>query len=186
MVLMTLKRIVKTMLKPAARYPADPRAVFILALSVFSGFTAVLLDRAPDSLNSLMPSWAVIAWGILLASGSAVTLLGMALQSINGIIIEQVGSVMVAATTIFYATIGFWQIGLDALQGIGIILAWGLSCALRWFQLQALINDAVGRARKRALLDALDAQLMARAKRERVTARFTVDHDDHLGKWGNP
>lgn len=181
---MTLKRFVKSTFKPAARYPADPRAVFILALSVFSGLTAVLLDQGPESLEALMPAWAVLAWGILLSSGSAVTLVGMAFQSINGIITEQVGSVMVAATTTFYSVIAFWQIGLGALQGVGIILAWGLSCGLRWVQLQSLIRDAIGRQQKRDALKALDAQLRARAERERDRKRFRVSRDDHLGQWG--
>lgn len=127
--------------KPAARYPADPRAVFILALSVFSGLTALALDAAPESLDSLLPRWGVILWGILLCLGSALTLAGMARQTVGGIIVEQVGSVSVAATTIFYSLLAFYTVGPDALQNVGIILAWGLACAYRWGQLQALIDQ---------------------------------------------
>jgi hypothetical protein len=181
---MTLKRLGTLLFKPAARYPADPRAVFILALSVFSGMTALLLDEAPGSLEQALPGWVVLGWGILLSLGSAVTLLGMSRQSVNGIIIEQVGSITVAAATLFYSGIVFMQVGPSALQGVGIICAWGLSCILRWFQLQALINSAIGRAQKRAVLDALEAQLAARAARERANKRFHVDGDDHLGRWG--
>lgn len=158
--------------KPAARYPADPRAVFILALSVFSGITALALDAAPDSLHAVLPSWAVTTWGILLALGSAITLFGMARQTVNGIIIEQVGCVTVAATTVFYSGVVLWVFGLDAVQSIGIILAWGLSCGVRWIQLQYLINNAALRAKNMAFLEALEAQISARNDREKKRERL--------------
>lgn len=181
---MTVKHLARLMFKPAARYPADPRAVFILALSVFSSLTAVALQEGPPSLQGVMPEWAVIVWGLMLGLGSLLTLGGMMRQSVNGIITEQIGSVVVAAATLFYSGIAFWQLGPVALQTVGIILAWGLSCGLRWFQLQALINSAIGRAQKRAVLDALEVQLAARVRREKANQRFRVDEDDHLGQWG--
>lgn len=181
---MTVK--IPKLFRPAARYPADPRAVFILALSVFTSLTAVALQKGPPSLAGLLPTWVVLGWGILLGIGSAVTLAGMYFQSVNGIITEQVGSVTVAAATVFYSGIAFWQVGLDALQSVGLILAWGLSCALRWFQLQALINDAVGRQAKMEMLAELDRKISERAAREIDNKRFHADHDDHLGRWGAP
>lgn len=171
--------------KPAARYPADPRAVFILALSVFSGITALALDAAPDTLEATLPHWAVYTWGILLSLGSAVTLLGMWRQTVNGIIIEQVGCIMIAATTIFYSGIAFWQLGAGALQNVGIIMAWGLSCILRWVQLQILINNAAARAANNAYLAKIEANIAARRDREIARQRLHVDEDDHLGHWGH-
>lgn len=150
--------------KPAARYPADPRAIFILALSVFSGATALALQAAPQSLEALLPRWAVVAWGVLLVVGSATTLLGMAFQTINGIVTEQVGSVMVAATTIFYSTVAIWFAGPDVLSSVGIILAWGVACLVRWMQLQILINSAYRRQQKLEMLDRLFHEIEARAE----------------------
>lgn len=137
------------MFRPAARYPADPRAVFILALSVFSGLTALALNVAPDSLENLLPEWGVILWGALLASGSLVTLAGMARQSVNGIIAEQVGSVMVGVTTLYYSILAIYILGIEVVQSVGIILAWGLACLWRWGQLQALINSSHARGKLR-------------------------------------
>lgn len=151
--------------KPAARYPADPRAVFILALSVFSGITAFALEVAPDSLHALLPDWAVFVWGALLTLGSVVTLAGMIMPTVNGILIEQVGSVMVAATTIFYSVLALWTTGLEAIQVIGLVLAWGLACAIRWGQLQILIHDSVRRAQKIAFLQHLEAEVIAHEAR---------------------
>lgn len=143
--------MITRLFKPAARYPADPRAVFILALSVFSGITALALEAAPDSLNILLPHWGVVLWGALLMFGSATTLIGMARQTDTGIIVEQVGSVIVGVTTVYYSVIAFWFVGVDALQNVGIILAWGLACLVRWAQLQALINQVAHEAAEHRL-----------------------------------
>lgn len=129
-------------LQPAARYPADPRAVFVLALSVFSGLTAIVLEAAPETLESQIPRWGVVTWGALLTVGSAVTLFGMARQTIGGVITEQVGSVVVAATTIYYSLIAIAVLGTDAIQVIGFVFAWGGACALRAVQLQRLLLSA--------------------------------------------
>lgn len=128
--------------KPAARYPADPRAVFILALSVFAGLTALALNVAPESLDSLLPHWGLILWGGTLTLGSAVTLTGMAFQSVNGVITEQVGSVMVGVAVLFYSILALWSVGTEAMQSIGIVLAWGVACIIRWVQLQVLLVQA--------------------------------------------
>jgi hypothetical protein len=143
--------------KPASRYPADPRAVFILALSVFGGLTALVLDAAPETLNAVLPGWVVMAWGALLTAGSAITLAGMARQTINGVIVEQVGSATVGATTIFYSGVAIFVVGPSALQPLGIVLAWGLACLIRWGQLEALLN--------REYEAQLEAQVEAEVKR---------------------
>jgi hypothetical protein len=142
--------------KPAARYPADPRAVFILALSVFTALLALAFNFAPGSLESVLPRWGVAVWGALLGVGSVVTLAGMYFQTINGIIAEQVGSIMVGVTTIYYAVLAFWTVGGDAVQIVGIILAWGLACIVRWGQLQALLVQTAHRVQREAAICAAD------------------------------
>lgn len=136
--------------KPAARYPADPRAVFILALSSFAGLTALALKAAPESLESVLPRWGVMLWGIMLTLGSIVTLVGMARQTVNGIITEQVGSVMVGVTTVYWSVLALKIIGSSVIQDVAIILAWGLACLWRWGQLQALINSSHRRGKRKA------------------------------------
>jgi hypothetical protein len=131
----------RNLIKPAARYPADPRAVFILALSIFSGVATLLAQKAPGTLESVMPNWGVVIWGVTLTLGSALALLGLWFDSDNGIITEQIGSVMVGVATIFYAAVAVWVAGLGASQPTGIVLAWGLACFIRWLQLQLLIHD---------------------------------------------
>lgn len=158
MVLMTtptrrfLRKHFGLVFKPAARYPADPRAVFILALSIFGGLTALALNAAPGTLNSILPHWAIMIWGLTLTLGSAATLGGMVRQSLTGIIVEQVGSVMVGVACIYYSALAVLVAGLDAVQTVGIVAAWGGACLIRWVQLQALISEA----QRKALLNEFD------------------------------
>lgn len=153
-----LRPLLRGLFHPASRFPADPRAVFLLVLSVFVGMTALILDAAPKTLNSVLPHWAVLIWGVLLTVGSIVTLAGMTRQTAGGIIAEQIGSVTVGATTVFYAVVGLKVSGVDVLQPVGIVLAWGLSCFIRWIQLQLLIHDA----HQLKIEDAVEAEVARR------------------------
>lgn len=156
-----------SLIKPAARYPVDPRVAFILTLSVAAGITALFVATAPESVDSLLPRWAVLAWKISLAAGSLVALVGIGRQSVNGIILEQVGSVMVGVAAIFYSSVALAVHGFSLLQTtVGIVLAWGLACLVRWAQLQALIHDGVKRQQNKAFVAEFYAELDARAKRD--------------------
>lgn len=162
--------------KPAARYPADPRAVFILALSVFGGLTALALQVAPESLDALMPHWGLVVWGAILTAGSAIALGGMAFQTVNGIIAEQIGSVMVGAATIFYSGVALYFVGPTSIQSLIIVMAWGIACLIRWVQLQVLIHSSVKRAQKVQMLHEIFAQIEAR---EGKSARHEAENKAH-------
>jgi hypothetical protein len=137
------RRAFRYVFEPAARYPADPRAVFILALSVFSGIVTMALESGPGTLESLLPKWGVLVWGAILTVGSLVTLVGLARQTNDGIIAEQVGSVMVGVACIFYSILAIMVVGIGSSQPVVIILAWGLSCLVRWLQLQSLVKKMI-------------------------------------------
>lgn len=126
-------------LRPAERYPADPRAVFILALSVFSSVIGLIVSQSPSSLEATLPWWGSTLWSVGLGGGSVLALAGLSRDSVNGIIMEQVGSIMVAAAALFYSAIALWVLGGQAVQPISIILAWGVACVIRWWQLQLLL-----------------------------------------------
>jgi hypothetical protein len=118
----------------------------MLALSVFGGIGALALNAAPGTLDAILPVWAIVLWGGSLTLGSAMALFGMLFQTLNGIVVEQVGSVMVGAATIFYSVIAFYIVGFSAIQVVGLVLAWGLACFVRWGQLQALIAASYRKA----------------------------------------
>lgn len=139
-----LKMILRGLFAPAARYPADPRIVFVLALCCFAGLTSLSLQAGPETLESLLPKSVVIGWGLILTAGSFATLIGVMQAKeegdLEGIFLEQVGSVAVGVSTVFYGGIAIWVAGTGAIQPVGIILAFGLACFLRWLQLQLLLN----------------------------------------------
>lgn len=139
-----LKMILRGLFAPAARYPADPRIVFVLALCCFAGLTSLSLQVGPQTLEALLPKPVVIGWGFILTAGSFATLIGVMQAKeegdLDGIFLEQVGSVAVGVATVFYGTIAIGVAGTGAIQPVGIILAFGLACLLRWLQLQLLLR----------------------------------------------
>lgn len=135
--------------KPAAREPVDPRAVFILVASAMAGCLAIALGAAPDSLGAALPPWGVTIWSIAVVLGSAITLVGMAKSGVVGIVTEQVGSALIAGSTLLYSVIAFDHVGSDALQSVGIVTAWGAACGLRWIQLYLLLHSAASEKERR-------------------------------------
>lgn len=133
----------KNIIQPAVRYPADPRAVFILALSVFSGISTLIAREGPDSIEALLPHWGVVTWAVTLGLGSFMALLGLARDTDWGIVTEQVGCVMVGVATTFYSILVLMVVGPSATPAVSIILGWGLACFLRWLQLQLLIHQHI-------------------------------------------
>lgn len=130
------------MFKPASRYPVDPRATFMLALSVMSGISSLAIAAAPASLEAALPEWAVLIWGVMLIAGSVTALVGMVFKGVGGVITEQVGNMTVSVTTLFYASIAIMVVGPSAAYPAGLIAAWGAACFVRWLQLQLLIRSA--------------------------------------------
>jgi hypothetical protein len=80
-------------------------------------------------------------------------------QTVGGIVTEQIGSVMVGVTTIYYSTLVLVELGVSAVQTVGIILAWGIACLVRWGQLQSLIHASAKQGDIKALQDAADVVL---------------------------
>lgn len=137
-----MQRVIKVVMRPAARYPADPRAIFVLALCALAGIPLIFANAAPGTIESQLDHWMVIAWGLSLAVGSATCLFGMFRQTVNGILAEQIGSICVGVSAIFYGATVLLVVGVTASFPAAITIGWGISCFWRWGQLQALLNEA--------------------------------------------
>lgn len=125
---------------PAVRYPPDPRALFVLTMCVFVGVPLIFANATPGSIaEQIDDDWVLIVWGVLLSAGSLVTLVGMARQSVNGILFEQVGSIAVGVACLIYATAIWFAVKWVGSVPMVIILGWGASCFWRWWQLQRLM-----------------------------------------------
>lgn len=144
---LTQRLIPRVLPKPASRYPADPRAVFILGLCVVVGLPLLFIGAEPGSLQALMPRWFIAGWGFFLVFGAGGSLWGMSKQTANGILAEQVGSVAVGGASLVYgaAIVLYGFISDD--PGVGfssiIVFGWAFSCFWRWLQLYALVASGI-------------------------------------------
>lgn len=140
------KRIVRAAFRsfktPAARYPADPRAVFVLAACVAAGLPLVFAGATPGSVAAQLDRFWVVVWGAMLAVGALMSLIGTLRMDVNGIILEQIGSVSVGGATVIYGSAIVAQVQWAGSVPAAIVFGWGLSCFWRWGQLQALLHKA--------------------------------------------
>lgn len=126
---------------PSLKTNTDPRAVFILTLCIVTGLPLIAGIVQPGSFEELLPSIIVRLWGISLVLGCGVTLFGMSRNSkLYGMQMEQVGSVAVAAVSLFYATAVFIVAGSSGITAAGFIIGWAISCLYRYWQLEHLIR----------------------------------------------
>lgn len=127
---------------PAARYPADPRVVFILVLCVANGIPLAFKGATPGTIAAQLDPPLVVIWGILLTFGALTTLVGTLKQNVNGVIYEQIGSVAVGGAAVMYGGAIFaslqWRGSTPAL----FVLGFGLACFWRWGQLQRFLRNA--------------------------------------------
>ena len=136
-----LRVLFRSFTTPAVRYPPDPRALFTLLLCVFSGIPLVFAHATPGTIEArLDPPW-VVTWGIMLSGGALLTILGGVWQSVNGIIIEQVGTVALGFACVMYATAIWITVQLAGAVPIAIILGFGVASFWRWGQLQAYMTQ---------------------------------------------
>lgn len=125
-----------------------PFEVFLLILSIISGLPVALGNVTPGSVSAALSPWAQRTWGAGLTLGAIVCLLGILMTrpnpravtvSITGMVIEQVGLVMVGGACMVYVAALIGYVGLDALVPASIVLAYGASCLWRWHQIQRLL-----------------------------------------------
>lgn len=137
-----VRALMRSFTAPAARYPADPRALFVLVLCVVSGVPLIFANATPGSITAQLDDVWVVVWGLMLTVGALTTLIGTFKMSVDGIILEQIGSVAVGGATIIYAGAIFATVGYAGSVPAGITLGFGLACLWRWGQLQGLLRKA--------------------------------------------
>lgn len=127
---------------PAARYPADPRVVFILVACILSGLNFLAGAPAPGTVESQLDRGWVVVWAILIGLGGLVTLIGSFRLDVAGILLEQVGSLALLGGTGVYAVAVWTTIGGPGFYPGMFQLAFGVASLWRWGQLQSHLNAA--------------------------------------------
>lgn len=120
----------------------NPDSVLLLALMAVTGFGSLLAGVEPESVTTLVPRWMAVAWGLTLATGAALTLLGVLWRTeTTGLLLEVAGRIALAPTTLAYvvalvavgaATRGTLLIGI--LVGIVTASVWRLWQIRRTFK----------------------------------------------------
>lgn len=113
-----------------------PFEIYLLSWSfIVSVPGAVGLVPVPSSVAGQLTGWPARVWMVLLALGSAVSLVGLAwhrppfpLVSRTGLGLERVGLVTVGWATVYYAAAIVNTVMWAGLVPGGIVLAFGLAC----------------------------------------------------------
>lgn len=124
----------------SSRHPFE---IFTLVLCILVGVPLIFGDATPGSVADVLPTWAENFWGVGLGLGATVGLAGVAWpERYTGILIEQVGLVILGVAILLYAAMGLISLGSNFLVPGAIVTAFGGSCLWRWVQLQGIVKDA--------------------------------------------
>lgn len=127
----------------------NPFEVFMLVALILVGLPYIFGYETSEAMEKVLHH-SGLYWGMAVALGASVCLWGISLRDKRtGVIVEQVGLVVVGVCMLFYGTV----VGLanyrdifGAIAPIGLAGAYGCSCLWRWAQLQRLVKRAVREA----------------------------------------
>jgi len=131
----------RTMSTPAVRYPPDPRALFVLLMCVIVAIPLIFANATPGTIAAQLDDSMIVAWGIMLCGGSALTLFGVLRQTATGVICEQVGSVALGFACLIYATAIWFTVEWGGAVPMFLLLAYTGASAVRYFQLRAYLRN---------------------------------------------
>ena len=102
----------------------------------------------PTSIAGALEGPAARAWAIVLCIGACLALVGLAWKrppwpdvSVTGLLLEQIGLLLLAFGSLFYVYAIFHVTGLSGLVGAGIILAFGLACGTQAFKIWSTLRN---------------------------------------------
>ncbi len=131
----------------AGRHPFE---IFTLILGFITGLPRLFgAIPAPNSITALLPPVLVLAWSFVLVAGCGVALAGVWWRSrAIGLILEQLGLAFVGVACLVYSSVALISLGLNASIPIGIVAAFGVSCLVRWRQIQRTIDFVYGEEKR--------------------------------------
>lgn len=123
-------------MSPARRLnDRHPYEVYLLTLAFLSSLpTAAGVTSPPNSITSQLPGWPARLWAYAVLIGAATALVGLAwkrprfpLVTVTGLLLEQVGIVILGAACTVYAVAVMFTGGTNALFAGSLTLAFGLA-----------------------------------------------------------
>lgn len=120
----------------------NPDTVFLLGLLLISG-TGQLIAGAPSgSVALLVPPWMLIAWSVTITLAAAIVLAGALWRGRDstGLMVEAVGRVMLAPTSLAYALAVVASAGAEAGQVAALLVGLAVSSVWRIVQITRAIH----------------------------------------------
>lgn len=121
-----------------------PFEIFTLFLMFITSFPTVLgIAPPPGSINASMPPWMVFTWSCVLLAGSTTALIGIYMRNRGiGLLTEQFGLAVVGVAACIYAG-AVAVVGFGGPVSVAIVLGFGVSCLVRWYQIQKAVNGVI-------------------------------------------
>lgn len=126
----------------------NPFEVFLLALSVVSSVGFLRGQSGSQVLDDRLPAWEVVVWGLMLAVGSIVALLGIYCyrsreRLMLGLYLERTGLLLVGGATAVYSYVVLttaadvdgvrWAVTVQTAYSVACLFrAWQDHRAIRW------------------------------------------------------
>lgn len=127
-----------------------PFEVYLLGLALLTNAPAAFgFVEPPASVRAQMPEGAAQLWSLGLTLGCLVAVVGLAwprpprpLLTTTGLLLERVGLIVVAWSTVFYAVAVMCTAGWAGLAAAGIVLAFGLASAAQARKIRRTLRDS--------------------------------------------
>lgn len=127
----------------------NPFQVYLLAFALLSSLPATLgFTTPPATVVSAIGPQPARVWVTLLVFGSTTALVGMvwprrvALVPVNGLLLEQVGLVIVGCATVFYTLVAITAGGWATLPPLVTLLGFGAASFVQAWRIQKVIRSS--------------------------------------------
>lgn len=124
-----------------------PYEVYLLVFTLATSLPALAgLTNPPRTIQLALQPWEARVWAGSLALGALVALVGLAWRRppkglpVTGLVLEQIGLAFIGAGTIFYSWVALRSTGLDAIQPIGVVLAFGVASFAQSWKISGVLN----------------------------------------------
>lgn len=120
-----------------------PFEVVGLGAASIIGFICTFGDTFPNSISATLPLAMQYGWSCTLLIGSIIALIGVFFGGPRGVFFEQIGVFAAGAACIVYsAALITNRPSVTTAMSFGMVLAYGLACLWRFFQLVRLVREA--------------------------------------------
>lgn len=128
----------------------NPFQVYLLAFALISSVPAAFgFTDPPPTVRNAIGMGAGRVWVVLLVIGSLVAIVGVIwprhgiLVSVNGLLLEQVGLVIVGCATVFYTSVALAAGGWSTLPPLVTLLGFGAASFVQAWRIQRVIRSSL-------------------------------------------